>query len=92
MQHEPNDQPQFGASLSRNRRCVSNTFFDKSIVVIGLLPFSIAAFILFFATALKPVTDLAFSFGLALACPKANAIKVNDRTLVARRHPADANE
>src|ERR1039457_4556464 len=56
-------------------------FLMESIVVIVLFPFLTAAFVLFFATALEPVADLAIGFGLAFACPKPNATLASPLTI-----------
>jgi len=56
-------------------------FLMQSIVAIVLYPFLTAAFVLFFATALEPATDLAFGFGLAFACPNPNATLASPWTI-----------
>ena len=56
-------------------------FKMEPIVVIVLFPFVIAAFVLFFETAVDAAADFAFAFGLAFAFPKPNATLASPLTI-----------
>ena len=56
-------------------------FKMEPIVVIVLFPFVIAAFVLFFETAVDAAADFAFAFGLAFAFPKPTATLASPLTI-----------